>query len=244
MISAVLITRDAERHLDAVLAALAWCNDIVVMDSGSTDRTAAIAAARGARIVHQDWLGYGPQKRAATAAARHDWILSIDADEVLDAEAVAALRALDLAAMDPGDAVAIRRRTFVGAREIRYGTWNPDWCVRLFNRTRSGFTAAAVHELVEAPGRVHRLAGSMRHYSFTDLADLFKPGYARLKSARYRNAGRRAGAATLALRFAWAFVRSLLLKQGWRDGSAGVVVAASCALDAVLGLALATEDPA
>ena len=239
MISAVLITKDAERHLPQVLDALAWCDEVLVLDSGSRDATCAIAAAHGARVEHQEFLGFGPQKRRACALARHDWILSIDADEVLEPACVAAIRALDLRAADPRDAWAIRRRTFVGAQEIRFGVWNPDWPIRLFHRGHSGFNEASVHESVVVAGRLHRLPGSMRHHSFADLGDLFKPGYARLKAARFRASGRRAGTCLLLLRFGWAFSRSFLLKQGFRDGPAGVVVAVSAGLDAVLGLALA-----
>jgi glycosyltransferase involved in cell wall biosynthesis len=240
-ISAVLITKNAEEHLARVLAALAWCDEIVVLDSGSTDRTCELARAAGARVEHQDFLGFGPQKRRAVALARHDWVLSIDADEVLDEVAASAISALPFATLDPRRAFAIRRRTYVGTHEICHGVWNPDWVLRLFNRSAANFNDNKVHEAVVAAGPVERLAGSMHHYSFRDLGDLFKPGYARLKADRFLAEGRRAGTCKLAARFAWGFTRSFVLKQGFRDGPAGVVVAASAGLDSVLGLALAEE---
>ncbi len=239
-ISAVLITLNAERHLEQVLAALAGaCAEIVVLDSGSTDGTRAICARHGARFSVHPFDGYGPQKRRACALATHDWILSIDADEVLDDDARAGLAALALA--DPAACGRIRRRNFVGAREIRHGHWSPDWCVRLFNRQVHGFSADAVHESVRPTGPLITLAGSLRHYSYTDLADIIRAPYHRLKAAAYRARGRRTAAPVLVLRAGWAFTHSYVLKAGFRDGSAGVAVALSAAVNAVYGLAMANE---
>lgn len=240
-LSAVIITKDGGERFAEVLRALAFCGEVLVLDSGSRDATCAIARAAGARVEHQDFLGFGPQKARAVALARHDWVLSIDADEVLDAEAAAGIAALPFASLDPSRAFALRRRTFVGAREIRHGIWNPDWLVRLFNRRQARFSDDLVHERVIHPGRPERLPGSLLHYSFRDLGELFKPGYARLKAGRFVASGRRAGPAKLLARFAWNAARSYVLKQGFRDGGAGVVVAVSAGLDAILALAIAEE---
>ena len=151
MISAVVIVKDGERHLAAVLAALRGCAEIVVLDSGSTDRTVEIARAAGARVEHQAFLGYGAQKNRAVALASHDWILSLDADEILDATGQAALAGLDLS--DPRRCWRVRRRTFVGARELRHGHLN-DAPVRLFNRTATRFSESIVHESVAPAGPV------------------------------------------------------------------------------------------
>jgi glycosyltransferase involved in cell wall biosynthesis len=241
-ISAVLIAKDAERHLDAVLAAAsaAGCAELLVLDSASTDRTAAIAAARGARLEQQPFLGFGPQKNRAIALARHDWILSLDADEVLDAEGQAALTGLDLS--DPARCWRIRRRTFVGSAELRHGHLN-DAPIRLFNRTRTRFTEADVHESVPAAGPVADLPGSILHYSFRDAADLFARcgGYARRKAVGYRAAGRRCGGAGLLLRATAAFIKSYGLKLGCLDGRLGVVAALSSAVNASAAMAIASE---
>ncbi len=241
-VSAVLIIKDGEAHLDRVLAALAWCAEILVIDSGSTDRTLAICAAHGARVEHQDFLGYGPQKRHAVSRATHDWILSLDADEVLDAEAVAALRGLTLE--DPTVAYRLRRRNHIGAVEIRHGVWSPDRCLRLFNRTRANVNANAIHEAVDHAGPVVDLPGSILHYSYVDAADVFgrMPSYARAKAAAAAARGRCPGGVVLTLRAIWAFCRSYVLKQGFRDGRLGVIVALSAAVDATLGLAMADTN--
>lgn len=238
-ISAVIITLDAERHLDQVLASLRGvCAEIVVLDSGSTDATQAIAERHGARFQVQPFTGYGEQKLAAMTLASHDWILSLDADEVLDETARTALRSVRLE--DAQACWRIRRRNHVGQREIRYGHWSPDWCIRLFNRTHHQFSVDAVHEAVHPRGALHTLAGSLLHFGYIDLADIIRLKYHRLKGEAYRTKGRRAGTLALAFRAAWAFTHSLVLKRGFLDGQAGVVVALSAAVNATMGLAIAS----
>lgn len=243
MISAVIIVKDGERHLAEVLAALRGCAEVLVLDSGSADRTVEIARAAGARLEYQAFLGYGAQKNHAIALARHDWILSLDADEVLDAAGQAALVRLDLA--DASRCWRLRRRTFVGQRELRHGHLN-DAPVRLFNRTITRFSDSRVHESVPARGPVATLDGALAHYAFRDAADLVQrgAGYARLKAALYREQGRRAAAPALLGRAAAAFAKSYLLKAGFLDGGLGVVSALSAALNATTALALATADSA
>ena len=238
-LSVVLITRNADKLLPKVLEAVRWADDIVVVDSLSTDNTVQIAREHGARVIEQEFLGFGPQKRLAIAQAQHDWVLNIDADEILDEQAQAAIKALPLAAMDPKRCFSIRRRTFIGQREIRHGAWNPDWSLRLFNRTQANFNQVPVHEAVQAASRPEHLAGSMLHYSFTDLVDVFKPHYARIKAEKYLAKQRTAGAFVLTFRICWALFASFVLKRGFLDGGPGVIVAMSHALNHSLGLALA-----
>lgn len=242
-VSAVLITRDAATHLDDVLRPLGVCDEIVIVDSGSTDTTRAIAAAHGVSWHEHPFDGFGAQKRRAVALARHDRILSVDADEVLDDEAAAAIAAIDWVGTPPEACWRIRRRPFVGRREIRHGHWVPDRPVRLFDRRVHGVSDDGVHEGVRATGPIHDLRGSLRHYSYPDLAALFRPEYHRLKAARYRAAGRRASGPLLVARAAGVFVRSYVIRRGFLDGPAGAVVALAGAVSAVTGLAMAS-DPA
>ncbi len=240
-ISAVLIVKNGEKHLERVLAALGFCSDILVLDSGSTDRTIEIARAHGARVEHQDFLGYGPQKNRAVELARHDWVLVIDDDEVLDAESAAAIAGLDLT--DASRCWRVRRRTYVGAREVRWGQWSPDHSLRLFNRTMSRFNQASVHESVRPAGQVSTLPGAIHHYSYADYAEVFArmDVYARAKADSYRARGRRCGPLLLLMRSGWGFLRSYVFKLGFLDGNAGVIVALSLAVDVALGLAIASE---
>jgi glycosyltransferase involved in cell wall biosynthesis len=243
-VSAVLITKDAERHLDRVLAPLAVCAEIVVLDSGSTDRTRDIADAHGAAWHEHPFDGYGPQKRRAVALAAHDWILAVDADEVLDAEAAASLAAIAWPDHDVGTCWKILRRPFIGDREIRHGDWAPDRVVRVFNRQRHNVSDALVHESVRPTARVLRLGGSLLHFTSVDLAGVFRPDYYRLKAEVYRRRGRKAGSALLATRAVAAFVRGYVLRLGFLDGTPGLVVALAAAVNASVGLGIATDDPA
>lgn len=241
-ISAVVITLNAEQYLDRVLASLSGvCAEIVVLDSGSTDATQSIAERHGAHFSVHPFDGYGAQKRRAVALASNDWILSIDADEILDDPARDGLR--NLLITGPRSCWRIRRRNHVGGQEICHGHWTPDWCLRLFNRTVHTFSDDAVHEAVRPTGPVLTLPGCLLHFGYSDLCDIIRLKYHRLKATAYHAKGRRANSATLVIRAAWAFFHSYVLKQGFRDRQAGVVVALSAALNAVLGLAQASYVP-
>ena len=238
----MIITRDAAARIGQVLESLEMCDERLVLDSGSTDDTVALARAAGARVVHQPFLGYGPQKRLAVDQATHDWILSLDADEVLDAEAQRAIGRLDLS--DSAACWAIRRRTFVGRHEVRHGAWRDERVLRLFNRTTAGFKAIPVHEEVESQRSPRLLAGSILHYSFADCRDVLSRSlrYAPLKADMLRENGERNGAWMLPFRGFAAFVKSYILRSGWRDGGIGFVVALGRVIDSTLPRALVLAD--
>jgi glycosyltransferase involved in cell wall biosynthesis len=241
-VSAVVITRNAAAHLAAVLAATDICAERLVLDSGSTDATIAIAAAAGARVERQAFLGYGPQKCRAVELALHDWILSLDADEVLDDEARRAICGLDFSA--PTACWELRRRTFVGNREIRHGPWADDRVLRLFNRRTAGFKPLPVHEEVVAAQRPTLLPGSILHYSYGSCADVIARSlrYAPLKAGIMRRKGQRVTAWSLPLRGLTAFGKNYLLRGGWRDGAAGFVMALARVIDSTLPRAMLMAD--
>jgi glycosyltransferase involved in cell wall biosynthesis len=237
----VLITKDAEDHLDQTLESLAVCSEIVILDSGSTDGTREIAAQHGARWHEHPFDGYGPQKCRAVKLASHDWILSIDADEVLDHGAVTAIAAVDWATADLLACWRIRRRTFVGDREIRHGHWSSERPVRIFNRLVTGVRPILVHESVRATTQTRHLPGAILHHSYADLSDVIRLDFHRLKAIRYRQAGRSAGGGLLALRAVWAGFHSYIVRGGCLEGGAGVVIALAAAVNATMGLAMASE---
>ncbi|MFM9023865.1 MAG: glycosyltransferase family 2 protein [Planctomycetaceae bacterium] len=241
-ISGVVITRDAGPRLAATLVSLAGCAERLVLDSGSTDGTIELALALAARVEHQPFLGFGLQKRRAVELAAHDWILSLDADETLDEEARSAVAAVDLA--DPAACYAFRRRTFIGRREVRHGAWREERVLRLFNRTTAAFKPLPVHEQVVGSRPPLPLPGSIIHHSYADCADVVArtARYAPLKAAIIRDKGQSVATWTLPCRGLAAFVRSYLLRGGWRDGAAGFVIAVSRVLDSTLPRALLLEE--
>jgi len=241
-VSAVVITMNAEARLAAVLASVAFCAERLVVDSGSTDATVAVARAAGARVEHQPFLGFGPQKRRAVELATHDWILSLDADETLDDEAARAVHDLDFT--DPRACWEIRRRTFVGHREISHGPWGDDWVLRLFNRRTASFKPLRVHETVVPTRRPERLPGAILHHGFTSTADVLARSlrYAPLKAEIMRELGDRPTLVGLPLRGAAAFVKAYLARGGWRDGAAGFVIALARMVDSTLPRAMLLLD--
>lgn len=243
-ISCVVITRDAERHLGATLESASCCAERLVLDSGSTDGTVALAVAAGARVEHQAFLGFGPQKRRACELATHDWILSLDADEALDDAAVEGLRSLDLS--DATVSWEWRRRTFIGRRELRHGPWGRERVLRLFHRRHAGFSDHPVHERVLAAAPPRRAPGAILHRSFTGCDDVLvrSARYAIPKAAILRAKREHTPAWLLPARAAAAFVKSWILLGGWRDGAAGFVVALSRVVDSTLCRAIVLcDDP-
>ncbi len=241
-ISGVVITRDAAAGVVSTLASLDMCAERIVLDSGSTDDTVALARAAGARVEHQAVLGYAPQKRRAVELAALDWILSLDADETLDAEARASVAVTDLS--DPTVCYSFRRRTFVGGREVRHGAWRDERVLRLFNRTTATFKPLPVHEEVASPRQPVLLPGSVLHHSYADCADVVARTlrYAPVKAGIIRRKGQAVAVWTLPLRGMSAFLRSYVVRGGWRDGAAGFVIAVSRVLDSTLPRALLLEE--
>jgi glycosyltransferase involved in cell wall biosynthesis len=172
-ISVVIITKNEEHNLQRCLESCHFFHDIVVVDSGSTDRTADIAVAAGARVISQDWLGFGPQKQKAVELGQHDWFFSIDADECLTPDLAASILEADLS--DRNTAYTMNRRSFFLGKEIRHSGWNPDWVVRLANRQVSQFTSDPVHERITGYSTILRLNGRLLHY-FTNAQKKPLPG--------------------------------------------------------------------
>ncbi|WP_110685617.1 glycosyltransferase family 2 protein [Salinicola aestuarinus] len=242
-ITGVVITLDEADNIEACLDSLARvCEELIVVDSGSTDATVARAEARGARIIHQPYLGDGPQKRVGPVAATHRWVLSLDADERLTDGAVAAIAALDLETT-PNDAFALRRRNFIGSRWVRHCGWYPDYCLRLFDRERCNFSESRQHASIPA-SQPARLDADLEHYSFANLGELFGKASGRFsnRAAKIMYAkGKRANAASPALHGANAFVRKYLFQRGFVGGLDGMSVALSAGVNAYLKYAKLLE---
>lgn len=227
-LSACIITFNEADRIDDCIASLDFCDEIVVVDSGSTDGTAERAAARGARVLTRPFDGYRRQKDFAVQQARHDWVLCLDADERVGS----ALRAAIAAARDGGFAGAAGYR-FARATEyfgafLRHGNAYPDRVLRLFDRRRGGWRGdREIHEHVSVDGSVQRLAGDLEHRAYRSLADQLQrlERYARLMAEHDHARGRRARLANLMINPGWRFLRGYVLRAGFLDGWRGLIYA-------------------
>jgi glycosyltransferase involved in cell wall biosynthesis len=225
-LSAVLIAQNEERSLGDALASVAFCDEVVLVDSGSTDGTRELAEAAGARVVvNAPWPGFVAQRDFATRVARHDWVLALDADERVGAglrEEIQALRAGGFGAAG----YRIPRVAFYLGRWIRGTDWYPDWQVRLFDRTRGGWQGDLVHESVTVRGTVGRLRGELEHYPYADISDHLRKidSYTTLWARQTYAAGRRSNVLDMTAGASWAFLRNYALKRGFLLGSPGFVV--------------------
>ncbi len=222
-LSLVVITRDAAHEIAECLASAAFAAETIVVDSGSVDDTAAIAARLGARVVAHAWEGFGPQKNFAVSQAARDWVLCLDADERVTPELAAAIAALFAKGDPAAGAYSIARRNRFLGRWLRHGEGYPDWNIRLFDRRQARWTADPVHEKVVADGTVARLRGDLLHASAESI-DVYiakQNRYTTLQASAMNARGERTSAAQLVLSPLARFVRFYVFKLGFLDGAAG-----------------------
>jgi glycosyltransferase involved in cell wall biosynthesis len=224
-VSVIVCARDEEAVIERCLASVDWADECVVVDSGSSDGTKELAAGSGAKVVEQDWLGFSAQKNFAARVASHDWVLSLDADEIVTPQLGSAIRAVLAGPLDPRDGYVVDRRgDFLGA-VLPNGTRPAKRrrFVRLYNRGHSAWDESmAVHEEVRCPGRLHRLDGLLLHWNdFTvdELIGLFNR-YATVEAEQLHAAGARVTAASVVyrpvLRFLWHYVATGDVRLGGR----------------------------
>jgi glycosyltransferase involved in cell wall biosynthesis len=227
-LSVVVITRNEILNIGACLRSVAFADEVVVVDSGSTDGTQEVARAVGAKVIAApDWPGFGPQKNRALAAATGEWVFSIDADEQVTPELAASIAS----AMEGGqhDAWALNRRSNYCGQYMAHSGWYPDRVTRLFRRGSARFSDDIVHERVVCDGPVGRLAGDLLHNSMPHFESVID------KLDRYSTAGALAlsakgvkGSLGKALGHGWwAFMRTYVLKLGFLDGRLGLALAIS-----------------
>jgi glycosyltransferase involved in cell wall biosynthesis len=225
-LSAVIITRNEEANLPACLESVkGLAEEIVVLDSGSTDRTVAVAEAAGARVVRQPFAGFGAAKQRALEMARGAWVLSLDADERVTPALANEIRAVLASAASP-DGFLVRREVFFVGRRLRFGGTGNDWVLRLFRRTQGRFSDAVVHERVVLHGRRGRLRATLEHHTYRTVAEHVEKmnRYTDMQAAalaeravRYRG--------WMWLRLPWKLFVGLVLRFGLLDGTAGVLYA-------------------
>jgi len=221
----LVITLNEAAHIEACLASLAWADERLVVDSGSTDDTVAIATRCGATVISRAFDGYSAQKNFGASRASHDWIVSIDADERVTPELAAEMAA---AVASPGDRAGFRmpRVTWHLGRWIRCTDWYPDNQLRLYDRRRARWNGRQVHESVIADGPVGRLTHELQHYAYRDIAHHLDTinKYTTLAAAEMHARGRRTGPLELLAHPPAAFFRNYILRGGIFGGTPGLIV--------------------
>jgi glycosyltransferase involved in cell wall biosynthesis len=244
-ISFCIITLNEAENLPRCLASCAdLADEIVVLDSGSTDSTERIARQFGARWEVQGWPGYVAQKNKLLSFARNKWVFSIDADEELSPELRGEIRALK--SSEPPEAVSgysMPRCVFFEGRWIRHGNWYPDRLTRLFRKHRAQFAGGKVHERLNVTGKIVRLRGELHHYSFRDAEDHWKrcQKYAKLWAETRHEEGKSAGMLTPYVRATVRWLRGYFIKAGFLDGKQGLRIANVCAREVFLKYKLLRE---
>lgn len=231
-ISACIIAKDEADRIAPCLESVAFCDEIVVLDSGSGDDTVRLCRELGARVVETDWPGWVAQKNRAVQVASHDWILSLDADERVDEtlrEGIAAIRA-ERQGDEPDLPVAyeVTRLTRYLGRWIRHGGWYPEWRTRLFDRRRASWGGIDPHDRVETDGKVGRIReGDLQHYTYRSLADHVRQinRFTSVAADEMVARGRSVSIFAMLLRPPFGMFRMYVVRGGFLDGWPGFVAA-------------------
>jgi glycosyltransferase involved in cell wall biosynthesis len=225
-LSAVIITHNEADRIEACIASLTFCDEILIVDSHSTDATRELATAAGARVIERDWPGYRSQKEFAIRAATHDWVLCLDADERvtprLRAE-IETLRASGFPTHAGWDMPFLLN--YFGAF-LRHGLTYPDRHLRLIDRRRGGWAGKEIHEHLSITGSIGHLRGDIEHFAYRSLSHQLTKleRYAELMARELHTRGKKAGVIKILFRPAWRFFSGYILKLGFLDGWRGLVL--------------------
>jgi len=224
-VSVTIITLNEAEQIGAAIDSVSWADEVIVVDSGSTDATVDIARGRKARVVVREWPGYVEQKNYAATLASNDWILSLDADERISPGLAGEIQQL-LRSEPPRHSYRIPRVTFHLGRWIRTTDFYPDFQARLYDRRSARWQGKYVHESVLADGPPGYLKGEIEHYSFRDLHDQIERlnHYTTLSARQMHESGRRSGPLHLLIHPPAAFLRNYVLRRGVLDGTPGLLI--------------------
>ncbi len=224
-LTVTVITRDEAENIDGCLVSVAFADEIVIVDSGSTDDTVAIARRHGARVEVRGWPGYGAQRNYAASLASNDWILAIDADERISPELAAEIKSL-LEFEPSRRGYRMPRVTWYLGRWIRGTDWYPDYQLRLYDRRAGQWNARRVHESIaldDEPGLLHH---ELQHLAYRDISHHLSTidRYTTLAAEQWAEEGRRVSLAGVVLHPPFAFLRNYVLRGGFKEGTAGLLV--------------------
>lgn len=224
-ISGLVITYNEEKNIGPCIESLMRvCNEVVVVDSLSSDRTAAIAESMGAKVIAQPFLGDGPQRSAGLPHCTHEWVLNLDADERLDEDMVAAIGALKVEEADC-DAYEFRRKNYLGSRWIRYADWYPDYVRRLFNKTRTDFKPVKVHSKIESEKSI-KLNAHVIHYTYDSLEQMTAKlnSYSSWSAQELVKRNKKVSSLAPFLHGTFSFVKFYFIKLGFLEGLDGLTI--------------------
>lgn len=228
-LSVIIITKNEEAAIERCLESVAWADEIIVLDSGSSDRTVEICLARGAKVTMTgDWPGFGPQKNYALSQVTGDWVFSLDADEWVSPPLAEEIRKR----INEPDSLAgfeVPRLSSFCGRFMRHAGWWPDHVLRLFRSGQARFSEDQLHERVIADGPVGRLSGILLHESFSDLEDVLNKlnRYSTVGAAMLREKGRQGGLAAALGHGMWTFLKTYIFQAGFLDGREGFMLSVS-----------------
>lgn len=225
-ISVTLITKNEASNIEACLQSVSWADELIVVDSGSSDQTVAMARSLGAKVFETaDWPGFGVQKNRALQHATSDWVLSIDADERVSPELAQEIQ--KALAQNADCAYASPRLTFFLGKAVRHCGWYPDYSPRLFKRGRGRFSDHLVHEGLLLDDPIRRFKSDLLHYSYRTQQDVDKKiaEYGLAGAQQMALSGKHVWPLTPTLKAAWAWFRTLTLRGGLLDGTAGLRIA-------------------
>jgi glycosyltransferase involved in cell wall biosynthesis len=226
-VTVTVITYNEAANIAAALESVRWADELIVVDSESTDETVAIARRFTDNVIVRPWPGYVAQKNFAAEQASHDWILSLDADERVSAALAEEIRTL-LNGTPGAPGYRVPRVTFYLGRWIRSTDWYPDYQLRLYDRRRGRWTGRYVHESVRTDGDAGRLRSELHHYAYRDLAHHVQTmdRYTTLAARQMFEDGRRAGWIDILVTPRLTFFRNYILRGGFRDGMRGLIISA------------------
>ncbi|HKV42588.1 MAG TPA: glycosyltransferase family 2 protein [Blastocatellia bacterium] len=226
-ITATVITLNEERNIRAALESLSWADEIVLVDSGSTDRTVTIAHEFTNKVIVRPWPGYSQQKNFAAEQATNDWIFNLDADERVSPKLAAEIHRLKSTVEPAATGYEMARRVFYLGRWIKHSGWYPDYKLRLYDRRSGRFSGDFVHESVIADGPVERLAGEILHYTASSASEhhLRMDRYTTLAANELLARGKKGSVLSILISPWLAFVRSYFLRLGILDGVPGLAIA-------------------
>lgn len=225
-LSVVIITLNAAQHIKSCLESVKWADEIIVLDSGSSDGTLEVCREYTSNVYQTDWPGFGRQKNRAIDYATRDWILVLDADEYLTSELASEIRDV-ITQSSPVSAYRIRRLSKFMGRLIRHGDWGQDWVVRLFKKGTARFTDVLVHESLIVEGEISNLKAILQHDTVTSLESALRKmnEYSTLGAEQRKTRGKTASLFQAFTHGFWSFLRCYFIKLGFLDGREGYLVA-------------------